>query len=370
LTQNELQESLEKAVDRSNICIRRFDGTIDYWTSGCERLYGWTAQEALGRKSHDLLKTKFPKPIAQIHAELLANGSWQGDLPQQHKDGRCMLISTDWSLLPGEEGTAPRVISTHIDITSRLEMERELDASNQRLRQMAAELERSNQELEEFARIASHDLSAPITTARWLTDLLVTRHAQQLDDDGMTCLRQVSSSLERMADLIDAVLAHALAGKEAIAAQEETDAGAALSAAMENLRRDIATSGAVIDSAELPKLLIRPQALTQLFQNLLSNAIKYHRPGFAPQVEINAVPDGNQWIVEVRDNGEGIEKDWFERIFLPLQRRHGSRVKGSGIGLATCKKIVNRAGGEIWVESDVGVGSAFYFSLPCAIRSE
>lgn len=324
----------------------------------------------MGRKSHELLKTRFPAPLAKIHEEMLANGSWQGDLPQQHKDGRWLLISTDWSVLPGEKGKQPRVISTHNDITSRLQMERELDASNQRLRQMAAELERSNEELEEFARIASHDLSAPITTARWLTDLLASRHAQQLDQDGMTCLRQISSSLERMADLIDAVLAHALAGKEAIAAQDETDAGAALSAAMENLRRDIATSGAVIDSRPLPKVLIRPQPLTQLFQNLLSNAIKYRQPDMPPKVEISAVQDGHQWIIKVCDNGVGIEKEWSERIFLPLQRRHGSRVKGSGIGLATCKKIVTRAGGEIWVESEMGTGSAFYFSLPCGLALE
>jgi light-regulated signal transduction histidine kinase (bacteriophytochrome) len=248
-------------------------------------------------------------------------------------------------------------------------MEHELDASNRRLRQMAEDLERSNEELEEFARIASHDLSAPITTARWLTDLLATRHAQQLDQDGMTCLRQISSSLERMSDLIDAVLAHALAGKGAIAAQEETDADAALSAAMENLRRDLATSGAIIDHAPLPKVPIRPQALTQLFQNLLSNAIKYRQPGQPPRVEISAVHDANHWIIEVRDNGLGIEKEWFERIFLPLQRRHGSKVKGSGIGLATCKKIVTRAGGDIWVESELGLGSAFYFSLPSGPES-
>lgn len=355
---------MTEAVNRSNILIRRFDGVIEYWTSGCERLYGWTEDEALGQKWHDLLKTKFSMPVEKILEELLANGTWQGDLTQQHKDGRWLLISADWALLPGENGAMPRVISTHNDITSRLEMERELDAGNQRLRQMAQELERSNEELEEFARIASHDLSAPITTARWLTDLLATRHAHQLDQDGMTCLRQISSSLERMADLIEAVLAHALAGKEAIAAQEETDANAALSAAMENLRRDIATSGTVVESAPLPKLRIRPEPLTQLFQNLLSNAIKYNRPEIAPRVEISVVKDGNQWTIEVRDNGVGIEKEWFERIFLPLQRRHGSRVKGSGIGLATCKKIVTRAGGEIWVESELGAGSAFYFSLP------
>jgi PAS domain S-box-containing protein len=369
LTQTELLVSLAEAVNRSNILIHHFDGTIEYWTKGCERLYGWTADEAIGRKSHELLKTKFPAPFETIQEELLAHGSWQGDLTQEHKDGRLLLVSTDWAILPGENGALPRVISTHNDITARLAMERELDATNQRLRQMTEELERSNEELEEFARIASHDLSAPITTARWLTDLLATRHAQQLDADGMTCLRQVSSSLERMSELIDAVLAHALAGKGAIAAQEETDAAAALSAAMENLRRDIATSGAVIDSGPLPRVLIRPQALTQLFQNLLSNAIKYHRPDVTPKVEISAVNDGHQWMIEVRDNGVGIEEEWFERIFLPLQRRHGSRVKGSGIGLATCKKIVKRAGGDIWVESAVGNGSAFYFTLPQALFS-
>jgi PAS domain S-box-containing protein len=362
--QNKLQTSLAEALNRSNILVRRFDGTIEYWTSGCERLYGWTQEEAIGRRSFDLLKTKFSAPLKNIDEELLTKGTWQGDLTQQHKDGRWLLISTDLALLPSENGEQPRVISTHNDITSRLKMESELDASNRRLRQMAEELERSNEELEEFARIASHDLSAPITTARWLTDLLATRHAAQLDRDGMTCLRQISSSLERMADLIDAVLAHALAGKGAIAAQEATDAGAALSAAMENLRKDIATSGAIVESAPLPRLRIRPQALTQLFQNLLSNAIKYHRPDVPPRVEISAAREGRYWTVEVRDNGVGIEKEWFERIFLPLQRRHSSRVKGSGIGLATCRKIVLRAGGDIWVESELGAGSAFYFSLP------
>ena len=364
MTRDELQVSLSEALKRSNILIRRLDGTIEYWTGGCERLYGWTESEALGRKSQDLLQTKFPEPLDKILQVLMANGSWQGDLMQRHKDGRWLLISTDWSLIPGENDAEPQVISTHNDITSRLEMERELDASNRRLRQMAEELERSNGELEEFARIASHDLSAPITTARWLTDLLATRHARQLDQDGMTCLRQISASLERMADLIDAVLAHALAGKGAIAAQEETDAGAALNAAMENLRRDIATSGAVIESEPLPKLRIRPQALTQLFQNLLSNAIKYRRPDVPPRVNISAVREDNHWTIEVRDNGLGIEREWFERIFLPMQRRHSSRVKGSGIGLATCRKIATRAGGDIWVESELGVGSCFYFSLP------
>jgi PAS domain S-box-containing protein len=361
LTQNEL---LAEAVDRSNISIRRLDGTVEYWTSGCERTFGWTAAEALGRKSDEILKTTFPLSPDHIREELLSKGSWQGELTQVHKDGQTLLISTDWRLLLSEKDSIPRVISTHTDISARLELERKLDANNQQFRRMAEELERSNQELEEFARIASHDLSAPITTARWLTDLLATRHSRQLDQEGITCVKQISSSLERMADLIDAVLAHALAGKNAISAQDEVDTDAALDAAMENLRRDIATSGAVIERSPLPRLLVQPQALTQLFQNLLSNSIKYQRPGNPPRIEITGVRQGNFWTIEVRDNGLGIEKEWCERIFLPLQRRHGSNIKGSGIGLATCKKIVSRAGGEIWVESEPGSGSAFYFSLP------
>ena len=356
--------TLAGAVNRSNILVRSLDGTILNWAGGCERLYGWTEAEARGLKAHDLLRTRFPVPLGQITQELLDKGSWQGELFQQHKDGRPLLISADWVTLPVEGTGAPRVICTHTDITPRREMELKLEAGNERYKRIAAELERSNEELEEFARIASHDLSAPITTARWLTDLLATRHARQLDEEGAHCLRQISSSLERMSDLIEAVLAHALAGKNAISSQEGADANAALSAASENLRRDIATTGATIENSPLPKLAIQPQPLTQLFQNLLSNAIKYRRPGVPPRVEVSAARQADQWTIEIRDNGLGIEKDWFERIFLPLQRRHGAQIKGSGIGLATCKKIVSRAGGEIWVESDLGRGSAFYFSLP------
>jgi PAS domain S-box-containing protein len=358
--------NLASAVNRSNILIGSLDGTIEHWTSGCERLYGWTADEAHGKKSHDLLKTKFTVPFEQIHRELLDKGTWHGELFQEHKDGRPLLISVDWVTLPRAEGDEPRVISTHTDITARLEMEQQLEAVNERYRQMAVELERSNEELEQFARIASHDLSAPLTTARWLTDLLATRHGRQLNPEGTHCLQQISASLERMSDLIEAVLAHALAGKSAISSLEGADADAALNAAIENLRRDIATSGATIKRSPLPKLRIQSQPLTQLFQNLLSNAIKYHRPGVTPHIEIVTAHQEDQCIVEVRDNGLGIEREWFERIFLPLQRRHATNVKGSGIGLATCKKIVSRAGGDIWVESELGSGSAFYFSLPAS----
>ena len=252
------------------------------------------------------------------------------------------------------------------EMAARLRMQQELETANDRLKRMANELERSNEELEEFARIASHDLSAPIISTRWLVDLLFTKYGYQLDEDGRKCLQQISMSLERMADLVDAILTHAQVGMSAIGSAEDTDADEALAISLENLRHDIEMSGAVILHEPLPPLPVQAQPLTQLFQNLLSNAIKYRQPGVEPLVKVTAECRGSDWLISVQDNGIGIEPEWTERIFLPLQRRHGMQIAGSGIGLATCKKIVTRAGGKIWVESQLTVGSTFQFTLPAA----
>ena len=364
MTQDESLGLLIARLEEPVIVLCGRTGIFTSWHPAVLKQFGYTAQEFIGRGMELLDAMSDPSVVEREMEEAQKHGQFRQARFLRRKDGSCLEAQVVTIALHGSSGTLEGFGRVLIGVT--LEMERKLDLSNERFRRIAAELERSNEELEEFARIASHDLSAPITTARWLTDLLASRHAHQLDQDGMTCLRQLSTSLERMSELIDAVLAHALAGKGAISTQREADADAALSAAIENLRRDIATSGAIIERGPLPKLQIQPQPLTQLFQNLVSNAIKYHRPGVPPQVEINAVREGNHWKVQVKDNGLGIEKAWFERIFLPLQRRHGSHIKGSGIGLATCKKIVSRAGGEIWVESELGAGSTFYFSLPAA----
>ena len=356
--------ALSGALEGSNVFIRRWNGAVERWTDGCETLYGWTAVEAIGKIADDLLRTQFSKPLAEIQEELRSTGKWQADVKQFRKDGGEIWVHAQWLLLPGREGEDPLVIATHTDMTARLRMQRELETANERLNRMAHELERSNEELEEFARIASHDLSAPIISTRWLVDLLATKYGRQLDEEGRKCLKQISVSLERMADLVEAILSHAQVGVSVIGSMEKTDADEALAMSLENLRRDVETSGALILQEPLPSLPIQAQPLTQLFQNLLSNAIKYRQPGVEPLVRISAERRGLDWVISVEDNGIGIEADWTERIFLPLQRRHGMQVAGSGIGLATCKKIVTRAGGKIWVESQVGSGSTFYFTFP------
>jgi PAS domain S-box-containing protein len=356
--------ALVGALDLSNMLIRRWDGVIEHWTEGCERLYGYSAFEATGKVLHDLLRTEYPMPIEQLQERLMEQGVWRGELKQCRKNGTPVFVSVQLVKLEPSPGQLPLIVSIHTDITSRLEMQHELESANARLKQMADELERSNEELEEFARIASHDLSAPITSTRWLVELLTNRHGKQLDTDGQKALAQVATSLERMADLVEAVLTHAKVGKSPIASFEEADTELALEIAMENLRRDVTTTGAQIHYDPLPPLLIGQQPLTQLFQNLLSNAIKYRRQDAVPEIHISAEHSGALWRVAVQDNGMGIEQEWFERIFLPMQRRHSSKIAGSGIGLATCRKIVNRAGGRIWVESELGVGSTFFFTLP------
>jgi PAS domain S-box-containing protein len=361
MTQHELLGLLVGGLEDPVIVLSDRSGNFVSWHPAVFKQFGYTAEEFIGRGMELLCGFGDTVQIENELREAERLGRFSQMRSLKRKDGSTVESEITTTALLDPSGNLAgfgRVLTG-----CSLEMELKLELSNERFQRMATELERSNEELEEFARIVSHDLSAPITTARWLTDLLATRYSHQLEPDGLTCVRQISSSLGRMSDLIDALLAHALAGKGAISTQEEADSDAALGGAIENLRLDIATSGAVIERGPLPKLHIQPQALTQVFQNLLSNAFKYHRPGVPPRVEISAARSGNRWTIEVRDNGLGIEKEWFERIFLPLQRRHGSNVKGSGIGLATCKKIVSRAGGEIWVESELGDGAAFYFSL-------
>ncbi len=355
--------ALAGALQQSIVMIRRLGGVIEHWTRGCETLYGWSAQEAVGQIDHELLSTTFPESVDEIERKLLAAGSWQGELHQVCRDNRQLFVSAHWVLL-SKPDEPPVIIATHTDITARVEVQRELEIAHEQSKRMALELERSNKELEEFARIASHDLSAPITSTRWLVDLLSTRHAKQLDDEGHKCLKQISMGLERMNDLVEGVLAHAQVGMTPIGSSESTDADEALAIAIENLRRDIETSGAVITQDQLPALCIEPRALTQLFQNLLSNAMKYRQPDIAPMIKVTAARQDSMWLIAVEDNGIGIEPNWLERVFQPLQRAHGMEIAGSGIGLATCKKIVTRAGGRIWAESSGSAGSTFFFTLP------
>ncbi|HEY3454091.1 MAG TPA: ATP-binding protein [Bryobacteraceae bacterium] len=370
MTNDELLGILLSRLDEFVIVLCDTSGNFTSWHPGVLAQFGYTAEEFIGQN----LALLYPPadPNGRVERELAtaaekgraSDTSWLAK-----KTGEIMWVDGVIIALRAPDGTLLGFGKVLRDVTPRLRSQQDLEAANERMRRMTHELSRSNEELEEFARIASHDLRAPLTTTRWLTDLLSFRHSGELDEEGRTCLQQIGRSLERMTGLVDAILAHAQVGQTAIGSLEETDTEAAILVALENLGGDIVMSNAAIRYENLPPVAVQPQALTQLFQNLLGNAIKYRRSGIPPEIRITGRRESARCVFAIEDNGIGIEDEWKERIFLPLQRR-SEKGSGSGLGLATCKKIVTRAGGEIWVESKVGAGSTFYFTLPVSPISE
>ncbi|MGA8808103.1 MAG: ATP-binding protein, partial [Thermoanaerobaculia bacterium] len=230
------------------------------------------------------------------------------------------------------------------------------------LLQKLDELKRSNEELEQFAYIASHDLQEPLRMVASYTQLLSRRYKGKLDSDADEFIAFAVDGANRMQGLIQDLLAYSRVGTQGRELRE-TSSEAALNQALSNLGRAIEESSAVVAHGELPDVLADDVQLVQLFQNLVGNAIKYQNPG-VPRIDVSAAMRGGKWTFSVKDNGLGIEPKYFDRIFGMFQRLHKrEEFSGTGIGLAICKKIVERHGGTISVESQPGEGSTFRFAL-------
>lgn len=225
------------------------------------------------------------------------------------------------------------------------------------------ELARSNAELEQFAYVSSHDLQEPLRMVASYTQLLEKRYADKFDEKGLLFLHYIVDGARRMQQLIDDLLMFSRVGTRGKELRP-LPANEPLAAALQNLKTSIQESGATISAPELPRVMGDATQLTQLFQNLIGNAVKFHRPNLPPRIEIEVTDQNEFWLFAVKDNGIGIDQGHFERIFVIFQRLHGrTEYPGSGIGLAICKKIIERHGGHIWVESQPDKGSAFYFTL-------
>lgn len=243
-----------------------------------------------------------------------------------------------------------------------IQEDRALAEASQALEQSVAELTRSNADLQQFAYVASHDLQEPLRMVASYTQLLSRRYKGKLDADADEFIGYAVDGANRMQQLIKDLLAYSRVTTRA--AFEPLESDRALEAALANLHMAIEKHRAVVTHDSLPMVVADGTQLTQLFQNLVSNAIKFHgdRP---PRIHVSAVQREHEWLFAVRDDGIGIDPQYADRIFVIFQRLHTSaEYPGTGIGLALCKKIVERHGGRIWVDSQFGHGATFYFTVP------
>jgi PAS domain S-box-containing protein len=278
------------------------------------------------------------------------------EMERKGSDGNSVWISLSGEPVFGEGRRFLGYRGVGTDVTERKRAQAVLRAAYE-------ELARSNSELQQFAYVASHDLQEPLRMIGSYTQLLERRYGDKFDQDAREFMGFIVEGATRMKQLIEDLLAYSRVGTRGKELQR-VQSQAALDRALVNLRAAIEANGAAVTHGELPEVNADDTQLTQLLQNLIGNAIKFRREGEQPRIHVDAEETGGEWRFSVADNGIGIESQYYDRIFMVFQRLHTrDEYPGTGIGLAICKKVVDRHGGRIWVESAPGQGSKFLFTL-------
>jgi PAS domain S-box-containing protein len=367
-----VEEELRQALDRLEIemaertqqasLLNLTHDTI--FVRDMSELYGWTAEEAIGQRAHQLLRSVFPAPIEEIRAELLRSGRWDGELNKTRADGTQVVVASRWSLRRDEQGRPVAILETNNDITERERREREIRNLNEELGKRTAELEATNKELEAFAYSISHDLRAPLRHMAGFTELLRKNTGSLLNERNQRYVMMILESAQRMGNLIDDLLAfsrisRAETHKTTVSLEQLAEE------ALTEVRKDTDGRNIVWRVGGLPPWYGDGSMLSLVLVNLISNAVKFTSTRSQAEIEIGCLShEQDQVVVFVRDNGVGFNMKYLSKLFGVFQRLHPPEAfEGTGIGLATVQRIVHRHGGQVWAEGLVDRGATFYFSL-------
>jgi PAS domain S-box-containing protein len=353
-TNRMLAEIVESSEDA--IVGKTLDGIITSWNKGAEQIYGYFKEDVIGKHVSILAPPELKDEMSHILSKMKNGSSIERiETKRMKKDGKIIDVSLSVSPIIDAQGKVTGASTIARDITDRKLIEQELIKT-------MAELERSNKELEQFAYIASHDLQEPLRMVSSFTQLLAKRYSDKLDKNGLEYIDFAVSGANRMQRLIQDLLAYSRVTSKK-SKQDRIDLNMLLKEVLINLQVSIKESQAIIKYDKLPIVTGDYTRLVQVFQNLIANAIKF-KGDKAPVIHISALRSGQEWEFLIKDNGIGIDPEYFERIFTIFQRLHaGQTYPGTGIGLALCKRIIEAHGGKIWVESEPGKGATFYFTL-------
>lgn len=364
-------ERFEKASMATNDAIWDYDAECDklYWSNGYKILFGHDPQ-----KSSQNLQGWFEKihpndlqRVVNSWENMLKDPSiefWKEEYRFIKADGNYAIVEDRALVVRKDSGHAIRVVGAMSDISQRKEYEASLQKLNRDLKKKAKELEISNTELEQFAYVASHDLQEPLRMISSFMVQLEKRYGQKLDDKGKQYIHFAVDGAKRMKQIILDLLDFSRIGKNE-GNKILVDLNEVVNDILLMHRKSIEEKQAKINLAPLPKTMGYKTPIFQLFYNLINNAFKYAKEDIPLQLDIDVTEIEDSWEFSIKDNGIGIEKDYFERIFIIFQRLHGKeKYSGTGMGLSIVKKIVENLNGNIWVESVYGTGTTFYFSLP------
>lgn len=348
-TEGRYRTLIESATDFAIFMLDE-QGSITTWSTGAERMLGYTESEICSQ-SVNILFTPEDREQGAFETEMrVAREQGRAADERMHirKDGTRFWASG--VLAPVREDTALQgFVKVMRDVTDS--------------RRAQEQLRFSNQELEQFAYAASHDMQEPLRTVNSYAQLLLRRYRGKLDADAEEFLGYIQGGVRHMQLLIADLLAYSHLLHEHNDRRRAVPLEDVLKQVILVSAGSIRDSGALITHDPLPVINGDESQITQVMQNLLSNSLKYQEEGNIPNVHLSAKRNGDEWMISVRDNGIGFEPEYADRIFGLFRRLHREQYPGTGIGLALSKRIIERHGGSIWAESQLGVGSTFYFTL-------